>query len=152
MNDWLRVGYRRRMLAAIGALLLVLSLTAFAQEPPLTRHDMPTWEFLVPYVFGVLFAALAAYAKGLSNDVREIRHDIATKKADSNQQITNLKERLITQHPTTDTLARAVRAELAPLELRISFIEKELMKLDAIHARLDRLHVPAPRSYQDDGA
>jgi len=152
MNDWLRIVRHRRALAAIGALLLVLSLTAFAQEPPLTRHDMPTWEFLVPYIFGVLFAVLAAYAKGLSNDVREIRNDITVKKADSNQQIVALKERLITQHPTTDTLARAVRAELAPLELRISFIEKELLKLDAIHARLDRLHVPAPRNYQDDGA
>lgn len=152
MNDWLRIVRHRRALAAIGALLLVLSLTAFAQEPPLTRHDMPTWEFLVPYVFGVLFAILAAYAKGLSNDVREIRNDITVKKADSNQQITNLKERLITQHPTTNALAVAVRAELAPLELRISFIEKELLKLDAIHARLDRLHVPPPRSYPDDGA
>ena len=152
MNDWLRVTWRRRTLAALGIVLLVMSLTAFAQDPPVSRHDVPTWEFLVPYVFGALFAALAAYAKGLSNDVREIRHDIAAKKADSNQQITNLKERLITQHPTTETLARAVRAELVPLELRISFIEKELLKLDAIHARLDRLHVPPPRVYQDDGA
>lgn len=152
MNDWLRIVRHRRALAAIGILLLVLSLTAFTQDPPITRHDAPTWEFLVPYVFGALFAALAAYAKGLSNDVREIRNDITVKKADSNQQIVALKERLITQHPTTDTLARAVRSELAPLELRISFIEKELLKLDAIHARLDRLHVPPPRSYPDDGA
>lgn len=152
MNDWLRVGYHRRMLAAIGALLLVLSLTAFAQEPSLTRHDMPTWEFLVPYVFGVLFAILAAYAKGLSNDVREIRNDITAKKADSNQQIVALKERLLTEHPTQSSLATTIRAELAPLELRLSFMEKELTKLDAIHARLDRLHVPPPRNYMDDGA
>ena len=152
MNDWLRGTWHRRTLATLGIVLLVMSLTAFAQDPPVSRHDVPTWEFLVPYVFGVLFAVLAAYAKGLSNDVREIRHDIAAKKADSNQQIVALKERLITQHPTTDTLARAVRGELAPLELRISFIEKELLKLDAIHARLDRLHVPPSRSYQDDGA
>ena len=152
MNDWLRVTWRRRTLAALGIVLLVMSLTAFAQDPPVSRHDVPTWEFLVPYVFGALFAALAAYAKGLSNDVREIRHDIEAKNADSNQQIVALKERLITQHPTTNALAVAVRAELAPLELRISFIEKELLKLDAIHARLDRLHVPPPRNYMDDGA
>ena len=152
MNDWLRVTWRRRTLAALGIVLLVMSLTAFAQDPPVSRHDVPTWEFLVPYVFGALFAALAAYAKGLSNDVREIRHDIAAKNADSNQQIVALKERLITQHPTTNALAVAVRAELAPLELRISFIEKELLKLDAIHAQLDRLHVPPPRNYMDDGA
>ena len=152
MNDWLRIALHRRVIAIIGALLLVLSLTAFAQEPPLTRHDMPTWEFLVPYVFGALFAALAAYAKGLSNDVKEIRKDIERKKGDSNRQIADLKERLLTQHPTTEALASVVRSELVPLELRLSFVERELGKLDAIHKRLDGLHVPASRSYQDDGA
>lgn len=150
MIEWLRKPWLCRWCLSVAGLLLVYSGTVYAQSA--TPHDGPTWETLVPYAFGLVIAVIAAYVRGLVGRVDRVEALIEVKKADSNSQIMALKERLLTEHPTQSSLAATVRAELAPLELRLSFMEKELTKLDAIHARLDRLHVPSPRNYVDDGA
>lgn len=108
----------------------------------LDRHDVPTWEILVPYAFGVFAAGVGAYAKGLSSRVKSLEKEMLLKKADSDHQIADLKERMLTQYHDAQEIDRIVRSALEPFKLQFEYIHKELTKVDALHARLDRWNVP----------
>lgn len=123
--------------------LLLYSSIAIAQDAVLERHDAPTWEVLVPYVFGVVVAMIGAYVRGLSRRIENIERDINVKKADSNLQIAELKERMITRYHDIDAIERSIKSSLEPILVQIAHLQEGVSKVDAIHARLDLLRVPS---------
>lgn len=135
----------------IAAALLLYSAVLYAQSELVDRHDVPTWEMLVPYLAGLAVVAITAYARGLSGRISAIEKDISVKKADSNRQIDTLKERMLTQYHDAQEIERIIRSAIAPIETKIMYVHKELAKIDAIHARLDRLNVPRAHIPQDNG-
>ena len=131
-----------RWCIVVGLCLLFYSAVLYAQPEILDRHDVPTWEILVPYVFGSVLAIVVAYARGLSSRITDIARDIETKKADSNNQIAALKERMLTQYHDSAEIERVIQSAIAPIQTQLTYMNRELAKVDSIHIRLDKLNVP----------
>lgn len=91
----------------------------------------PSWEWLAGTVFAVAGALLMGYARGMERRIVGLERGQA-----------DLKERILTQYHDAADTERTIRSELQPVHISIAHIQNSV---EAMHIRLDRMHVPAAR-------
>lgn len=118
----------------LGALFFSLSSYSVAQDGSSgTGPDYRTWfSLLVSFVV----ALIGAYAKGLSNSIKDNKRDIK----DLQDELADHKLTVLDQHPKKHDIEAMLDRVERSLTEKITEVK---LSNNAVHRRLDALHVPS---------